>query len=262
MVALVVADAVTVVVFEPGLDPPPVPVPAVCVPEPPAAVVPAGPAGHPPVPGVVADAAVALACAAPEESAVSPPSGTEDAPYVLFVPAEETKGSGPFPCSGCFDEQPEKPAVSARKTERARRRVPCLLKKKKRCSVRLFFLFCMRLIPFARCAGDRTVCGREIKQQTVDQIVDRIMELPERTRIQILAPVVRGRKGEYVKEFESARKSGYVRVRVDGIVYDLSESIKLEKNKKHTIEIVIDRLVIGEEIRSRLADSIETAPPC
>ena len=73
------------------------------------------------------------------------------------------------------------------------------------------------------------VCGREIKQQTVDQIVDRIMELPERTRIQILAPVVRGRKGEYVKEFESARKSGYVRVRVDGIVYDLSESIKLEK---------------------------------
>ena len=103
------------------------------------------------------------------------------------------------------------------------------------------------------------VCGREIKQQTVDQIVDRIMELPERTRIQILAPVVRGRKGEYVKEFESARKSGYVRVRVDGIVYDLSESIKLEKNKKHTIEIVIDRLVIGEEIRSRLADSIETA---
>ena len=103
------------------------------------------------------------------------------------------------------------------------------------------------------------VCGREIKQQTVDQIVDRIMELPERTRIQILAPIVRGRKGEYVKEFESARKSGYVRVRVDGIVYDLSESIKLEKNKKHTIEIVIDRLVISEEVRSRLADSIETA---
>ena len=103
------------------------------------------------------------------------------------------------------------------------------------------------------------VCGREIKQQTVDQIVDRIMELPERTRIQILAPIVRGRKGEYVKEFESARKYGYVRVRVDGIVYDLSESIKLEKNKKHTIEIVIDRLVISEEVRSRLADSIETA---
>ncbi len=86
-----------------------------------------------------------------------------------------------------------------------------------------------------------------------------IRRRPRKTRIQILAPVVRGRKGEYVKEFESARKSGYVRVRVDGIVYDLSESIKLEKNKKHTIEIVIDRLVIGEEIRSRLADSIETA---
>ena len=103
------------------------------------------------------------------------------------------------------------------------------------------------------------ICGREIKQQTVDQIVDQVMALPERTRIQILAPIVRGRKGEYVKEFESARKSGYVRARVDGIVYDLSESIKLEKNKKHTIEIVIDRLVISEEIRSRLADSIETA---
>ncbi len=103
------------------------------------------------------------------------------------------------------------------------------------------------------------VCGREIKQQTVDQIVDQVMALPERTRIQILAPIVRGRKGEYVKEFESARKSGYVRARVDGIVYDLSEPIKLEKNKKHTIEIVIDRLVISEEIRSRLADSIETA---
>ncbi len=103
------------------------------------------------------------------------------------------------------------------------------------------------------------VCGREIKQQTVDQIVDQVLALPERTRIQILAPIVRGRKGEYVKEFESARKSGYVRVRVDGIVYDLAEPIKLEKNKKHTIEIVIDRLVISEEIRSRLADSIETA---
>ncbi|HJD22981.1 MAG TPA: excinuclease ABC subunit UvrA [Firmicutes bacterium] len=103
------------------------------------------------------------------------------------------------------------------------------------------------------------ICGREIKQQTVDQIVDQVLALPERTRIQILAPIVRGRKGEYVKEFESARKSGYVRVRVDGIVYDLAEPIKLEKNKKHTIEIVIDRLVISEEIRSRLADSIETA---
>ena len=103
------------------------------------------------------------------------------------------------------------------------------------------------------------VCGREIRQQTVDQVVDQIMALPEGTRIQLLAPIVRGRKGEYVKEFESARKSGYVRARVDGIVYDLSETIKLEKNKKHTIEIVIDRLVIAEDIRGRLADSIETA---
>ena len=80
-----------------------------------------------------------------------------------------------------------------------------------------------------------------------------------RTRIQLLAPVVRGRKGEYAKEFENARKSGYVRVRVDGIIYDLSETIKLEKNKKHTIEIVVDRLVILPEIRGRLADSVETA---
>lgn len=103
------------------------------------------------------------------------------------------------------------------------------------------------------------VCGREIRQQTIDQIVDRVMGMPERTKIQILAPVVRGRKGEHVKEFDAARRSGYVRVRADGIIYDLSEPIKLEKNKKHTIEVVVDRLVIKEEIRSRLADSIETA---
>ncbi|NLN82560.1 MAG: excinuclease ABC subunit UvrA [Clostridiales bacterium] len=103
------------------------------------------------------------------------------------------------------------------------------------------------------------VCGREIKQQTVDQIVDKIMELPGGTRIQILAPVVRGRKGEYQKEFESARKSGYVRVRVDGIIYDLSETITLDKNRKHTIEIVIDRHVISRDIQARLSDSIETA---
>ena len=89
--------------------------------------------------------------------------------------------------------------------------------------------------------------------------MDRILSLPEGTRIQILAPVVRGRKGEYAKEFENARKSGYVRVRVDGIIYDLSETIKLDKNKKHTIEIVVDRLVISPEIRGRLADSVETA---
>jgi excinuclease ABC subunit A len=103
------------------------------------------------------------------------------------------------------------------------------------------------------------VCGREIKQQTVDQIVDQIMSYPERTKVQILAPVIRQRKGEHVKEIDAARRSGYVRIRIDGNLYDLSETIKLEKNKKHTLEIVVDRLMIKEEIRSRLADSIETA---
>ena len=103
------------------------------------------------------------------------------------------------------------------------------------------------------------ICGREIKQQTIDQIVDRVMELEEGTRIQVMAPVVRGRKGEHQKEFESARKSGYVRVRVDGNIYDLSEQIPMEKNKKHNIEVIIDRLVVKEEIRSRLSDSLETA---
>ena len=103
------------------------------------------------------------------------------------------------------------------------------------------------------------VCGREIRQQTVDQIVDQVMEMPERTKIQVLAPVVRGRKGEHQKEFEAARKGGFVRVRADGIIYDLSESIKLEKNKKHNIEIVVDRLVIKDGIRKRLTDSLETA---
>lgn len=103
------------------------------------------------------------------------------------------------------------------------------------------------------------VCGREIKQQSVDQIIDKISSLPVGTKIQILAPVVKGRKGEHVKELEQAKKSGYVRVRIDGIVYDLSEEIKLEKNKKHSIEIVVDRLVVKEEIDTRLADSIETA---
>ena len=102
------------------------------------------------------------------------------------------------------------------------------------------------------------VCGREINQQTVDQIVDKIMELPQGTKIQLLAPVIRGRKGEHVKEIEHARKAGYVRIRADGIIYDLSEEIKLEKNKKHSIEIVIDRLVIKEGIESRLGDSVET----
>ena len=103
------------------------------------------------------------------------------------------------------------------------------------------------------------VCGRPIEQQTVDQMVDKVLSLPEGTRIQVLAPTIRGRKGEHIKEFDAARRSGYVRVRVDGNLYDLSEEIKLEKNKKHTIEIVVDRLVIKEEIRSRLADSLETA---
>ncbi len=100
-------------------------------------------------------------------------------------------------------------------------------------------------------------CGKEIKKQTVDQMVDELMKLPERTRIQLLAPVVRGRKGEHVKVFEQAKRSGYVRVRVDGHLYELSEDIKLEKNKKHTIEIIIDRLVIREGIERRLSDSIE-----
>lgn len=103
------------------------------------------------------------------------------------------------------------------------------------------------------------VCNREIKQQTVDQIVNKVLELPQGSKIQVLAPVIRAKKGEHKKEFESAQKSGFVRVRVDGIIYDLSEKINLEKNKKHNIEIVVDRLVIKEEIRSRLADSVETA---
>ena len=102
-------------------------------------------------------------------------------------------------------------------------------------------------------------CGREIKKQSVDQMVDQIMELPERTKIQILAPIVRGRKGEHVKVFEQARKSGYVRVRVDGNLYELSEEIKLEKNIKHNIEIVVDRLVVKPGIEKRLTDSVENA---
>ena len=101
------------------------------------------------------------------------------------------------------------------------------------------------------------VCGKEIRQQTVDQIVDKVLELPVGTKIQLLAPIVRGRKGEHTKELEQARKSGYVRVRIDGLTYDLSEEIKIEKNKKHTIEIVVDRLVVKPEIKSRLTDSIE-----
>ena len=101
-------------------------------------------------------------------------------------------------------------------------------------------------------------CGRVVKKQTLDQIVDQIMALPERTKIQLFAPVVKDRKGEHVKILDDAKKSGYVRVRVDGIIYDLSEEIKLEKNKKHTIEIVVDRLVIRDGIQKRLTESIET----
>ncbi|MGN0532879.1 MAG: excinuclease ABC subunit UvrA [Eubacterium sp.] len=104
-----------------------------------------------------------------------------------------------------------------------------------------------------------TVCGREITQQTVDQIVDKILSLEDKTKIQIMAPIVRGRKGEYVKELDGVRKSGFVRVRVDGSVYDLSEEIKLDKNKKHNIEVIVDRLVISDSIKSRLTDSVETA---
>lgn len=103
------------------------------------------------------------------------------------------------------------------------------------------------------------ICGREIKQQTVDQIVDKIMTYEQETKIQVLAPVVRGRKGEHAKVLDSARKSGFVRVRADGVIYDLSEKIPLEKNKKHNIDVIVDRLVIKPEITSRLSDSIETA---
>ena len=102
-------------------------------------------------------------------------------------------------------------------------------------------------------------CGREIRQQTVDQIVDQVLALPEGTRIQILAPVIRGRKGEHAKVLEDARRSGYVRVRADGNLYDLSEDIPLEKNKKHNIEIVVDRLIVRSELGQRLTDSVETA---
>ncbi len=103
------------------------------------------------------------------------------------------------------------------------------------------------------------VCGREIRQQTVDQIVDRVLTMPEHTKFLVLAPVVRGRKGEHKKELEAAKRSGFARVRVDGNIYDLFEEISLEKNKKHTVEVVVDRLAVREDIRSRLTDSVETA---
>ena len=103
------------------------------------------------------------------------------------------------------------------------------------------------------------ICGKEIKQQSIDQIIDQVMALPEATRIQVLAPVIRGKKGEHQKVFEDARKSGYVRVRADGSLYDLSEEIKLDKNKKHSIEVVVDRLVIRPDMARRLTDSVEVA---
>ena len=102
-------------------------------------------------------------------------------------------------------------------------------------------------------------CGKEIKQQTIDQIIDQVLSLPEGTRIQVMAPVIRGKKGEHTKIFEDAKRSGYVRARVDGNLYELDEEIKLEKNKKHTIEIVVDRLIIRPDIQQRLTDSVETA---
>ena len=102
-------------------------------------------------------------------------------------------------------------------------------------------------------------CGKVIRQQTIDQIIDQVMALPESTRIQVLAPVIRGKKGEHAKIFEDARKSGYVRVRVDGSLYELTEEIRLDKNKKHAIEVVVDRLVIREDVARRLTDSVETA---
>ena len=102
-------------------------------------------------------------------------------------------------------------------------------------------------------------CGKEIRQQTIDQIIDQVLALPEGTRIQVMAPVIRGKKGEHAKVFEDAKRSGYVRARVDGSLYELDEEIKLEKNKKHSIEIIVDRLIIRLDIRQRLTDSVETA---
>ncbi len=103
------------------------------------------------------------------------------------------------------------------------------------------------------------VCGKEISKQTVDQIVDKVMELETGSKIQVMSPIIKGKKGEHVKELDSVRKSGFIRVRIDGIIYDLSEEIKLEKNKKHSIDVIIDRLVMKDEIKGRLADSVETA---
>ena len=103
------------------------------------------------------------------------------------------------------------------------------------------------------------VCGREISRQTVDQIVDQVLALPERTRVMVMAPVVRGRKGEYVKLIEDMGRQGFVRVRVDGSIYEIGEEIALDKNKKHTIDVVVDRLIVRGDIQQRLTDSLETA---
>ena len=103
------------------------------------------------------------------------------------------------------------------------------------------------------------VCGKEIRRQSTDQILEKILALPDGTKFTVLAPVVKSKKGQHEKVFDQARKSGFARVRVDGILYDLSEKIELEKNSKHTVEIVVDRLVMKEGIRSRLSDSVETA---
>lgn len=105
------------------------------------------------------------------------------------------------------------------------------------------------------------ICGREIRQQSIDEMVDRVLSLEEGTRIQLLAPIIRGKKGQHTKELEKARRSGYVRVKIDDSLYDLSETITLDKNKKHTIEIVVDRLVVKEGIRSRLTDSLKPSFP-
>ena len=117
----------------------------------------------------------------------------------------------------------------------------------------------LRLL-WARCGVPHCPkCGKEIQRQSVDQIVDQIMRLPEKARFQILSPVVRGKKGEHTKVLDDARRGGYVRARIDESIYDLSEEIKLDKNKKHNIEVVVDRLIIRPDIQQRLTDSVETA---
>ena len=117
----------------------------------------------------------------------------------------------------------------------------------------------LRLL-WARCGTPHCPkCGKPIRRQTIDQIVDQIMQLPERTRFQLLAPVVRGKKGEHTKVFDDARRGGYVRVRIDGSIYDLTEEIKLDKNRKHHIEVIVDRLIMKPDLARRLTDSVETA---